>query len=139
MIQVSTKVEKIFVQSIFIACCVRASIAVTRMIQNSLIFYFAEFLSKATSVASQQTEWNANVRRAAVTTWSSMSQTQSLRFGRGSIPIPFTISLANEIQFCTTAYATTKQARLLGLLTQTVNVADPNLQPRSPRSNVPPS
>ena len=43
----------------------------TRKIQNSLIFYFAEFLSKATSVATRQSEWKTNARNAAVTIRSS--------------------------------------------------------------------
>ena len=115
----------------------------TRRINNSTVFYFSEFMTQATTVASRQSTWNTNVMQAAVTATSSGSlQSQSplqfakLPIGGGSLPVPFTLSLANEIQFYTSAYAITKQGWLLEHLVKIVDTADPDLQARMPSSNV---
>lgn len=84
------------------------------------------------------TDWNTNVRNAA--SESSHSQS-SIGFatsllGGPPLPIPFKLSIANEIQFYTSAYAITKQEWLLDHLEKIVDNSDPDLEARLPDPNI---
>ena len=114
----------------------------TRRISNKLVFYFPEFTSAAKAVASRLSEWNAIVRKSATEATSSIpSQPQpshrtASRPKDPAIPMPFTWSWANEVQFYVSTYALSRTAWLLDHITNIVDAASPDLRSRMPSSNV---